>query len=487
MSVKSTILNATFNGLTSPEGDIEIFKNVKYASISHRWAYAERIDDYEGGVFDCSQEGVASPQVLPFDYNIEKGPKEMIFDELECSNLMVTRPKGGEKLPVFVWIHGGGNLAGNGYCSDHNPVPLVRRSVVNDTPIIHVMIEYRLSAFGYLGVPKDGKWVGNWGARDQYTALQWISKYIGEFGGDPARITIGGESAGSIGLHALMVHESMKPKEECIVRNVLLSSGTLDRMGTGTITVEENKRIYDGIEALVGDPTTACPDDLMDAQNKAGLDLGFYLQDDFFPANWRDVKFNVDRVLLSDVIVDGTNFKNKINEKVRVTPETDFDRKVFDFYNISTEDSWKDYHYKMMLFKGDETFIRGNQQLEELFERDNIPCWRQLFDQIHPNDPERLCHHAVDLYYMWNNWDMPETKHVVARLYQDTLFKFIYGTEPWPVDKLHYVHDDQFEIIKKSQFGQYRNVPALEFLLGFSAEELGKLTEKYTGEGHFTL
>ncbi|CAG79381.1 lipase 1 [Yarrowia lipolytica] len=486
MSVTSTSLNGTFNGIS--EDGIEIFKGIKYANIPYRWAYAERIDDYDNGVFDCTQEGMACPQVLPFDYNIEKGPKEMPFDEFECSNLMITRPQGATNLPVFVWIHGGGNLAGNGYCSDHNPVPFVKHSIVAGRPVLHVMIEYRLSAFGYLAVPDtNGNWVGNWGARDQYTALQWISKHIVEFGGDPSQITIGGESAGSIGLHALMVHESMKPKEECIIHNVILSSGTMDRMGTGTISENAFKPIYDGIKTLVGDINTCSADELLEAQIKAGLDLGFYLQDDFFPPDWRNVRFKVSRVLLSDVIVDGTNFKNKINPAVRVTPENDFDHKVFKLYNISTEDTWEDYHYKMMLFKGDETFIRGNQQLELLFEQENIPVWRQLFDQIHPNDPSRLCHHAVDLYYMWDNWEMPEDKHAVARQYQDTLTKFVYGQDPWPVDKLHYVHDNQFEILDKSQFGDFRNVPALKFLLGFSAEELGELTKKYTGEGHYTL
>lgn len=486
MSIKSEALNGTFNGISLSDIQLEVFKNVKYANIPHRWAHPERIDNYEGATFDCTQEGVHCPQIDAGDFNIEHGPKPMSFDEFECDNLMITRPHGATNLPVFVWIHGGGNMRGNGYSTDHNPIPFVKQSIASGRPVVQVSIAYRLGMLGYLAVPdKDGKLVGNWGARDQYVAMEWITRHISEFGGDPKQVTIGGESAGSVGLHALMVHDSQKPKEDRIIHNVILSSGTLDTYGPGVFPLSFFQLFIDRLDKILKDYRTTPVEELLLSQNKADFQIGLYADDDFFQSDWRTTRHTVSRVWLSDVVEEGTLFKFKINEKV--VPDNEFDRQLFQLYDISPDEPWESYHYKMMLFKGDQTFGRGNAQLDKLLKEAEIPVWRQLFDQIHPNDPTRLAHHAVDLYYMWNSWEFPEEKREIARKHQDNVSRYVYGEDPWPLDKLYRVHEGQFEELEHSEFATYRNVPALEFLQSFTAEELGPLTDKYIGEGDWTI
>ncbi|XP_050515506.1 juvenile hormone esterase-like isoform X2 [Diabrotica virgifera virgifera] len=101
-------------------------------------------------------------------------------------------------LPVFFWIHGGAFVNGNGSIHSFNPKFLI------DYDIIIVTINYRLGLFGFL-TTLDENIPGNLGLKDQLLALKWTYDHITRFGGDPKKITVGGESAGSMsaGFHLL--------------------------------------------------------------------------------------------------------------------------------------------------------------------------------------------------------------------------------------------------------------------------------------------
>ncbi|KAI3396190.1 hypothetical protein diail_393 [Diaporthe ilicicola] len=96
--------------------------------------------------------------------------------------------------PVLVWIHGGGFTSGS-KVSTGDPAGIIARSKINDDDgVISVSINYRLGLFGWLG---GGCITPNLGLYDQRVAFDWVQKYIGLFGGDPARVTAIGESAGA--------------------------------------------------------------------------------------------------------------------------------------------------------------------------------------------------------------------------------------------------------------------------------------------------
>ena len=125
------------------------------------------------------------------------GPK---FDE-DCLFLNVwapaKKPKGG--APVIVWIHGGSNTSGYSQEADYRGSPLAAKGAVV------VTINYRLGALGFLAHPSIADpSAGRQGISDQITALRWVKAHIAAFGGDPARVTLAGESAGGTDIAALM-------------------------------------------------------------------------------------------------------------------------------------------------------------------------------------------------------------------------------------------------------------------------------------------
>ncbi len=112
----------------------------------------------------------------------------------DCLTLNVwTPPLSSEPRPVLVWIHGGAFLNGSGDVYD-------ARSMTSHGDIVVVTLNYRLGALGFLAHPALGPPgdVGNYGLADQQAALRWVRDNIGDFGGDPDKVTIAGESAGGM-------------------------------------------------------------------------------------------------------------------------------------------------------------------------------------------------------------------------------------------------------------------------------------------------
>ena len=124
----------------------------------------------------------------------------------DCLYLNVYRPFGttrDQKLPVLIFIHGGGNQQGSGDLYDPS-------NLVAQTGTIVVTINYRLNVFGFLALPSLDAEAGepssgNFGLMDQQAAMRWVQINVHAFGGDPLNVTIGGESAGGIDICAHLV------------------------------------------------------------------------------------------------------------------------------------------------------------------------------------------------------------------------------------------------------------------------------------------
>lgn len=126
--------------------------------------------------------------------------------EEDCLYLNVwTGAKPGDApRPVMVWIHGGSNTNGAASQPEYDGAALARQGVVL------VSVNYRLDVFGFLALPElsaesGNRASGNYGLLDQIAALQWVQRNIAAFGGDPARVTVFGESAGAMDISLLMV------------------------------------------------------------------------------------------------------------------------------------------------------------------------------------------------------------------------------------------------------------------------------------------
>jgi para-nitrobenzyl esterase len=144
----------------------------------------------------------AGPTCLQSDFGWNA--KEASFGSEDCLTLDVRTPdiRDDAKLPVMVWLHGGGNRGGSG--SGYSVSPIVLHGVVL------VTVQYRLGIFGFLSHPaltaeSPHHASGNYGLLDQIAALRWVQANIGHFGGDPANVTVFGQSAGAEDVGLLML------------------------------------------------------------------------------------------------------------------------------------------------------------------------------------------------------------------------------------------------------------------------------------------
>ncbi len=191
-----------------------VFLGIPYAAPpigEHRFG-APALHEGWDGVRDCLAYGPTAPQRDP---GITIIP-EPVEDGDDFLNLNITTPDVGDaKLPVFVWIHGGGFVSG---C---NRSPWYRGTRFARDGVVLVTIGYRLGVEGFLdieGAP------ANRALLDWLAALQWVQENIAWFGGDPSNVTIGGQSAGSAACLTLMVN----PGAEGLFRRVIAMSGTSD-------------------------------------------------------------------------------------------------------------------------------------------------------------------------------------------------------------------------------------------------------------------
>ena len=144
----------------------------------------------------------------------------------DCLYLNIFTPEGRGTLPVFVWIHGGGFTGGHAFEPMYDGTQFAREG------IIIITVAYRLGVFGFLdyepllGAPYRG--TANNALQDLVTALGWIQENISAFGGDPARVTIGGQSAGAKLTDLLMGIPSAQP----LFHQMISESGGAERIWT---------------------------------------------------------------------------------------------------------------------------------------------------------------------------------------------------------------------------------------------------------------
>lgn len=139
--------------------------------------------------------------------------EDCLFLNVRTANL-----KGETPQPVMVWLHGGAHQYGSGSTAIYQSNALVEKGVVL------VTINYRLGAFGYLAHPaltEEAGTSGNYGLLDQAAALAWVHENISAFGGDPANVTVFGESAGAQSITELMA----LPAADGLFHKVILESG----------------------------------------------------------------------------------------------------------------------------------------------------------------------------------------------------------------------------------------------------------------------
>jgi para-nitrobenzyl esterase len=203
-TVQVRTVNGVLEGVISPDDKVRTFKGIPYAAPPVgplRWKAPQPAPSWTG-VRRAVDYGPRAMQGRIFDDMVfhDDGPSE------DCLYLNLWMPENhpeAKLLPVMVWIHGGGFVAGS------SSEPRQDAGNLSKKGVLVVSLNYRLGVFGFFAHPdlteeSGHNASGNYGLLDQVAALKWIKENIATFGGDPDNVTIFGESAGSLSVSALM-------------------------------------------------------------------------------------------------------------------------------------------------------------------------------------------------------------------------------------------------------------------------------------------
>ena len=221
-SVQVRTANGVLEGVVSPDGKVRTFKGIPYAAPPIgplRWQPPQPAPSWTG-VRKAVEYAPRAMQGRIYDDMIfhDPGPSE------DCLYLNLWMPEDHPegKLPVMVWIHGGGFVAGS------SSEPRQDAGNLSKNGVMVVSFNYRLGVFGFLALPdlteeSEHHASGNYGLLDQVAALRWVKENIAAFGGDPDNVTIFGQSAGSSSVSALMA----SPLTQGLFQKAIGESGAL--------------------------------------------------------------------------------------------------------------------------------------------------------------------------------------------------------------------------------------------------------------------
>ena len=219
--------NGWIEGLPAADPRITSYKGIPYAAPpvgANRWRAPQPCADWQGVL----KAYAFSP--IPMQAPISADPKNLYDREWhvdreipmseDCLTLNIWAPADGRReMPVFVWYFGGGLQVGYSAEMEFDGERLARRGIVV------VTVNYRVGAFGFLCHPEitaeAPEAPANFGFLDQQAATRWVKRNIAAFGGDPERITIGGQSAGGMSVSAQMTCSANKG----LFRGAIIQSG----------------------------------------------------------------------------------------------------------------------------------------------------------------------------------------------------------------------------------------------------------------------
>ncbi len=223
------------SGTSGNNPAVHVYKGIPYAAPpvgDRRWKKPQSPAAWTG-VREAKEFSATCMQVPYPQTSIYYSPLGTISEDCLYLNVWTTSEKAHQ--PVMVWIHGGAYTRGTGATPTYNGENLAQKGVVV------VTINYRLGIFGFLAHPEltkesDVHSSGNYGLLDMVAALQWVQKNIGAFGGDPKRVTIFGESAGSSAVNFLMA----SPLAKGLFQRVIGESGANFGRGIKLADMEQN-------------------------------------------------------------------------------------------------------------------------------------------------------------------------------------------------------------------------------------------------------
>lgn len=231
------IANGLLQGSTDPQTGDRIFRGIPYAQPPVgplRWREPQPVHNWEG-VRSADKFGPKAMQ--KFIFTDMRFRTDTMSEDCLYLNVWTPAKTAGAHLPVLVYFFGGGFIAGDGSEWRYDGASLASKGIVV------VTVNYRLGIFGFFSHPELTKESphhasGNYGLLDQQAALEWVHRNIAAFGGDPRKVTIGGESAGSISVFAQMA----SPLSKNLIAGAIGESGAMINPTLPPVSLEEAEK-----------------------------------------------------------------------------------------------------------------------------------------------------------------------------------------------------------------------------------------------------
>jgi len=249
---RAQTVNGAVVGVTLPSG-VKAFRGVPFADApvrENRWRPPQPVKNWSGvRLADRFADQCMQARVFGDMMFRNSGVSE---DCLYLNVWMPANASAGSALPVLVYYYGGGFVAGDGSEPRYDGESMAKRGIVV------VTTSYRLGVFGFFSHPEltaesPHHASGNYSLMDQGAALQWVRDNIARFGGDPKRVTIAGESAGSFAVSAQMA----SPMARDLIAGAIGESGAFFSTTISTPTRDSTEKIGTAFAQKVGAPTLA--------------------------------------------------------------------------------------------------------------------------------------------------------------------------------------------------------------------------------------
>ncbi|KAJ5689874.1 alpha/beta-hydrolase [Penicillium macrosclerotiorum] len=532
MSFQAPISKVTTNvsGLGVLEGfhyanGVEQFCGIPYATLAQRWTRSVLKSSWDDNYHDGTLLGnnMPRPQVpgqdvpnifIPVPQN-PYFPNKPKADEKTAlvMNIVVPIHPGlsTEKLPVLAWIHGGSLLFGSANYGIYDAVNLVSHSLNIEQPVIVVNFNYRLGLGGFLASNKIGRELkrngfqgnGNFGFTDQKVAMDWIQKYILQFGGDPNNVTVFGQSAGAISIgHHMSAADPMK------FQRAICMSGLGSTLAP--LNLEQHEKIFEATCRYFSiDPYDHNALDLLrkvPEQDMANADpiiqdvasgTGNPCDDGWFYASEPQLQAKselpnwLESLLIGDVHDEGVifilNLENSTYETIRETllrhVNQVFVDNVLKEYNITPGISKTELIARVSNMGADAVFRIPNWETANANKRllEKNALFKYHFDQRSrfENILKDKAYHGLDVLYLFGN--LKNKLYIQEReMGQDMAtdwIKFAWGQEPWEVRPWKIWGPDSLERLEtEEQDESVRFYSRFKRLLEWSS---GGIWEKY--------
>ncbi|KAI9822437.1 MAG: hypothetical protein M1827_000156 [Pycnora praestabilis] len=353
-------------------------------------------------------------------------------------------------------------------CCD--PTRLIADSVNHQEPIIIVSLNYRLNIFAF----GDGKGETNLALKDQRLGIDWVVKHISGFGGDKNNITLAGESAGGVYVHA---HSILNAP----VRRAILSSGSLWLspplpLVRGQSLVDNlSKRVEESEKASLRDaPATS----LVHHLNEMGI-KSMWLQAEPGLADWDKKAENIEELIIGDVEYETVIWRNGIESMTSSQIVSAFSlaprsAELQRLYGISSSRSTSS-KIGALDFIHDLKFTWPVETIATRWRTKGKPVYQYIVDQTNPWQSSNRAHHTVDLILLFGGYDLSfnPAAEAVGQEMRARWINFVNGQPPWSAERrMAFGPFGESKEIGEREFAARRRVRHMELLKEIGLEEL---------------